>query len=66
MVGNDVPLNGIGVLRIAEVGARPEREGIVNPAKGEKGILPATPAYDTVRFKMSAPFKNEMKDKTAK
>ena len=64
VVGNDVPLSGIGVLRVADVKAKPEREGVVKPSTGEKGILPAVPAHKKVTFKCSAPLKAEIKEKT--
>lgn len=66
VVGNDITLNGVGTLKISEVKAKPEREGIVNPSTGERGMLPAVPTYDTVRFKLTSPLKAEIKEKTSR
>jgi nucleoid DNA-binding protein len=64
LAGKRVNLFNFGKLDFAEVKGKREREGIINPATGERGNLPPTKPYTKAVFKISKGLKDEMKENT--
>lgn len=64
--GNEIKLPGLGTFKIVSVEPRPEREGIINPSTGERGMLPATREYSKIKFAVSPKLRQELKERTIK
>lgn len=62
--GVSVVVGDVGIFKFSVVKGKPEREGIVNPKTQERGMLPATKAYNKVVFKTSIPLRNDIKEIT--
>lgn len=61
--GMEITMPGLGKFTNKTVPARGERMGC-NPSTGEKMLIPPQPAYSKPVFKVSAPLKAEIKEKT--
>lgn len=62
--GKKFNLFGLGKMGFAQINGKPERNGVINPRTGEKGLLPETPSYTKPVFKISKSLVDEIKEST--
>lgn len=63
--GESFQLQGVFKVGYTTISGKPEREGIINPSTGERGMLPATQPYNKPVFKVSKTLREEVKEKTS-